>query len=391
MGVEKIKLPSSNFKTNLKLKILKLKAFSFFRLFLVVCFVICSLIFEFQVEAHATFVLGTKNLEYSQGSNRLYLLKDINANVLEYGGEIASASMILKLAQSKKDNLLDQAWLVKGDIKNEYVFMGQKLNSDFILGYTSIPTGASLEAVPVDCMVGGYKLNLAINFDKPGNGLALNTGFIGLVYLSAGSVGRATNKPILYDTFVVPSNLSFTTPLGLGIKLEAKYALDLRMADADPLSFLLNHGPEVTFNTGTVKLSFYDPVQEMYLRDKYAHQGRRTELWASFPTIGGFYVDFSGVEQSTARTYSLMLSRSIKSNLSLGVFLARDFIDRKIGFQMAFGQDNFKSLGDSNLARESIDLNSEQIVQFTRDANQMVIGQTDNTTKWYLDDWFLQD
>lgn len=365
------------------------KILVFSRLLFVICLVLCSLIFEFKGVAHASFVLGTKNLEFSQGNNKLYLLKDINANVLEYGGDISSAGMILKLAQSKKDNLLDQAWLLKGDLKNEYSFMGQKLKSGFILGYASIPTGASLEVAPVDCMVGGYKLNLAINFDKPGNGLALNTGFNGLVYLSAGSVGRETGKPIFYNTFVLPSNVSFTTPLALGIKLEAKYDLDIRMADADPLSFLINHGPVVTFNSGTVKLSFYDPVQEMYLRDKYAHQGRRTELWASFPTLADFWINIDGVEQATARTYSLMLSRMIKSNISLGVFLARDFTDRKVGFQMAFGADNFKSIGDATMARESIDLNTQQIVQFQRDANQLVIGQTDNTTKWYLDDWFL--
>ncbi|MDI6731068.1 MAG: hypothetical protein QME05_00615 [Candidatus Margulisbacteria bacterium] len=342
-------------------------------------FVVYSLIFGFVGKADASFLLGTKNLNFGFEGSQIYLLKDIHGNILEYGGDFAPGGMGIKLAISQKDNLLDSSTLVKGTWQNELSLFGSPLKTSLIAGYAALPTALfnwlSVEAGANQCISGGLSAAYNYNYVKGGSGIALGSNFGALLFYRSGS---ALTELIALDNCKWLNEASYTTALSMGMKLEAAYQLDFHLANRLPANILVNQGPVIRLNTGALVLSYYYPVQEEYLREKYPHQKNRTEIKAAFPTVAGFWFAGEEIEQETARTYSLMLVRPLKQALSLSIFIARDYTDRKIGIQLAAGEDNYAALGKTYIAKERITAPSYE-------------SNVDSTTEWYLNDWFLEN
>jgi hypothetical protein len=339
----------------------------------IMVFCICSI--ALSGLAYGSLLVGTKDLNYGfqigpVWLGQVYLLKDINGNPLEYGGDFQSGGWRIKSAISQKDNLLDNSILLKGQWNGQREFLGQNLKLQFVGGYASLPSAfsvwSSFEARPAGALVLGGIIENQKQIGNYEQGTVWISGLRGQYYQGLGVPG-GENDILFLSSLKFYNTFDYHFPALWGSVGRAAYTLDIYMADAIPFSALFNHGPLVGFTAKNWNFAYYYPLQESYLREKYPYQYKRFEIGAAFSLPAEIALDAAGVFQENNSIYSLMFSKYLLVDLAAGAYLSRDFVQSKFGVQFTMGENCFTALGNTFMDREQFATSQTATIQIAPD------------------------
>jgi hypothetical protein len=315
------------------------------------------------------YLIGTKDLNYQFNMNQampgeMYLLKDIQGNILEYGAALGLGGIDWKLAYSKKDNLLNNSLFFKGTKSGGFSLFGQPFSCYGFLGYAAMPSAYSLwtsfEASSTNFFVGGGDVEMLKTW---GTATAFKSGLKGMMTYRPGATGNDASDIMFLDSLKWYNDLAYNFPLG-AINGVVAYDLDIRMATTVPFSLLYNQGPRIGIGANFWSLAYFYPVQEMYLREKYPYQGKRLEAGLKLPLPNAFRFDVGAVlPREGVSNVSVMFSKEMMPGLNASAFWSQNYVDNRVGIQIAFGEDSFDALGRTYLAKETVTNRQSATVQ----------------------------
>lgn len=316
-------------------------------------------------------LIGTKDVKYvfpSGGlSANIYALKDIHGNFLEEGYHYYKPGFNFKLSTFQKDNLLDNSVAAKASwLRAGKGWWGHNFQNKTILGAFYFPSmysyGTSFEASPAYAIaikkhwllsdrtktLFDFDLNWETGFELCGG---FNPSYIN-PFDTDDSSGSKRDMLMTYWQMWPTFNATLKKPLAADTRLVLSYDAAIQNATDVPIYFLQNYEAGIGLEHGFFRIMKYCPLMEQVIRDQYPYQDERWQGEFNVPLM--FDVDLKGeFVIKDNRIYTVAASKRFKA-LSVGLFVARDYADRKIGFQVGWGGTNANTVGNYYAKRDAL-------------------------------------
>ncbi len=318
----------------------------------------------------ASTLLGTKDLKYHFRSiggfeSNVYVLKDIHGNPLEEGIQLNRSDFEIKVSTFQKDNMLQGG--VAGKISNwdKFPVWGQPATRKTTWAFFYLPSVFSADTSFQPKLSSAIVFDRLLTFGNKSSLAAANLDWqLGINYRvgvdpsnispfgDSDSSSKAREAIFTYSLVKPFGNLSLRKPLPLQTNLLVSYSGFMQNAADVPFYLLKNYEGGLGLEHQNFKLVKYYPFTEEVKREQYPYEGERWQLEFNLPLPANF--NFSGeLVQKTSRVYSASLSRTFK-NFDTGLFVAKDYLDRKIGLQISLGEETAQNIGNYYSRKETV-------------------------------------